>query len=194
MNVNENHFMITRKRLVISIGAWMFILLIFVITQFFIPKKQPVSPAVFPTPMYPQPTPTRTIIIDIKPSLIPDRDVSTTPPTPVVKADSIIVNGIPVDDFYKTASKVTEEGDVLLVETVNYQISYLKQFQEFKITIITAGFDQARKEAEARFLTLLGIDKNNACRLSVEVSSPQYANNKYAGMVFPLSFCADNEF
>lgn len=128
------------------------------------------------------------------PTLIPDNEAPTAPPTPVTTADKIKINGIAVKNFYSEAVKTNSNGDVLIVDNPRYQISYLKQFEQFKITILGADFEAIKNEAENKFLIVTSLDKQNACRLNVEEDVLSSAGGRYAGSVFPLSFCADNEF
>ena len=136
-----------------------------------------------------QPTfsPTEIIITPISADILP-----TAPPTPVPEEGDMIITGIAVNDFTKDADKILLNGDVVIKEMETYQIVYLNKYQSFIISVLDSDFERALAAAERDFLAILGIDEPNACRLTVQVSSPAFAQNEYAGVSFPLSFCQDH--
>ncbi|MDA1316783.1 MAG: hypothetical protein O3B87_02025 [bacterium] len=123
------------------------------------------------------------------PTPIPDHEVPTEPPTPIPKPGDVILDGIAVKDFKKTAARTTDTGDVILVENDQYQIVFYDSIQEFKIFIKGNDFEQSRSLAEQSFLQKLQLDEANACRLFVDEFIPQSAQNEYVGLTFGLSFC-----
>lgn len=123
------------------------------------------------------------------PTPLPDTNIPTAPPTPVPQQGDIILDGIAVNDFRETASRITEEGDVILSETPNHQIIFYQSTQEFSLVVKGDNFDTSRDEAEQIFLSQLGLDEENACRIYAQVYIPSTAQNEYAGQVLPLSFC-----
>lgn len=125
----------------------------------------------------------------VLPTPLSDANIPTAPPTPIPQEGDIILDGIAVKDFTKTAARITEDGDVILAETTSYQIVFYKQSQEFVISIIGLDFEKSRINAESAFLVNLGIDKPNACRLFVTEYVPNTVKNKHSGEVLPLSFC-----
>src|SRR3989344_6029565 len=137
-----------------------------------------------------QPTisPTEIIITPISADIIP-----TAPPTPVFEEGDIVISDIAVNNFKENADKILLNGDVVIKEMEIYQIVYLDTYQTFIISITDKDYDRAVAAAERDFLGILGINEANACRLTVEVNSPAFAQNEYAGMVFPLSFCEHHE-
>lgn len=124
---------------------------------------------------------------------IPSSLYPTYPPTPIPKEGDLIVSGIAIADFRQKAEKVLPNGDVLIKSTGQYQIIYTGSLESFLISIQDDDFPRTWAAAERDFLVILGIDKPNACRLTVEITSPASAHNEYAGMVFPLSFCEHHE-
>jgi len=177
--------------MVIALGV-VLIIIIGILLFLFLRKPEPIpgESVLTPTPI---PTigagltifPTPTAFI----SIISNPTIPTSPPTPVPKEGDIIVSGIAVKDFYKDAKRVLNNGDALIRETEDYQISYLKRYESFKITLLSPEFETARPKAENAFVAALGIDEPNACRLTVEINTPQFVGGDYVGMVFPLSFC-----
>lgn len=138
------------------------------------------------TQLSPTPIPANYYVL---PTPLSDANIPTAPPTPIPQEGDIILDGIAVKDFTKTAARITEDGDVILAETTSYQIVFYKQSQEFVISIIGLDFEKSRINAESAFLVNLGIDKPNACRLFVTEYVPNTVKNKHSGEVLPLSFC-----
>ena len=179
------------KKLLILVGLAIFLMIVLIIALFLTRETDNgVTPLPFPTIG----TPSGFIRPSNLPTLIPDDQVPTAPPTPIARPGTIIVSDIPVNNFLASSEQVNENGDALIASTNDYQLTYLAQFQEFNISITGANFEQVRSVAEQHLLTVLGIDEQNACWLSIQVTAPAYADHEYAGIVLPLSFCADEEF
>lgn len=85
--------------------------------------------------------------------------------------------------------EVNPKGDSLIVDNEKYQIVYLSQFNKFLITVLGSPFNEIKNEAEREFLKVLGITEENACKLIVEVNTPEFANPEYSGTALRLSFC-----
>lgn len=149
------------------------------------------SPPDVATPPGSTPTPTVFDVSHI--TRVPSNQYPTVPPTPVPDEGDIIITDIAVNDFKKNADKILLNGDVIVKEMETYQIVYLDTYQSFIISITDSDFARSRAAAERDFLGILGIDEANACRLTVQVSSPSFAQNEYGGMTFPLSFCEHHE-
>lgn len=122
---------------------------------------------------------------------VPDAWYPTYPPTPIPKEGDLIISGIAVHNFIPDAKIVLPNGDALIKETGQYQIVYTASLEAFLISITDADFPRAWAAAERDFLAILGIDEPNACRLTVEVTTPAAYGNDYSGQVLPLSFCGD---
>ncbi len=111
-------------------------------------------------------------------------------PTPVrIPAQKINISGVEVNNFLAFPIATNVKGDALFVKEEDYQIVYLKPFNQFVISILGSPFNSVRKKAEARFLTNLNISQEQACKLKVQVSTPNFANPDYAGRKYVLSFC-----
>lgn len=123
------------------------------------------------------------------PTPLPDTNIPTSPPTPIAQEGDIIIDGIAVNNFRDTAARITEEGDVILSETPSHQIIFYQGAEEFSIVVKGNNFEQSRDEAEQIFLSQLGLDEANACRMYAQVYVPSTVKNEYAGMILPLSFC-----
>ncbi len=77
----------------------------------------------------------------------------------------------------------------LLAQEQEYQILYQEAYDSFLVSINTAPFEEVRKKAEQRFLSLIESPESVACALRVEVVTPNFANPEFSGQKFPLSFC-----
>lgn len=84
---------------------------------------------------------------------------------------------VEMKNFYKTFVD-TEEGLVILKDTDEYEIAYDRENSSFLIYLKNPSSKDDRKNAEADFLNILGINQENACKLNVQESgsaSSQFA-------------------
>lgn len=147
-----------------------FVLIIFLIILFFLflalkTKKGPRESSLLPTP-----TPFEMKIT----------------PSPRKK---IIISGIEVNDFLKDATIINSNQDAVFEKNQDYEMVYLPKFNQFLITILSKPFDNARKDAEEDFIKKLGISKEEACRLEINLSVPCKIDLENCGTRHPLSFC-----
>lgn len=157
--------MLSKKNFLILAFVVLFFSLIFSLTANKT-KKQP--PAINPFP-----TPTKVPIIRMK-------------KTPEGKLD---ISGVVVNDFTKTPKYTDKSGDVFFVDNQEYQILYMEKYNKFLISILSSPFKEVKQKAEIEFLGSLGVSKEDACRLSVEITTPYFANPKESGKIYTLSFC-----
>lgn len=108
-----------------------------------------------------------------------------TPPVP----QSTTVSGVNVRNFEANPVLKNTENDSLIIDNNDYQIAYVKQYNQFLITINNKDFEATRKIAEDAFITNLKISKTDACKLKVSISTPAFVNQDLSGQEFPLSFC-----
>ena len=94
---------------------------------------------------------------------------------------------VTVKNFYKNIV-ASEEDSLVIARTTEYFITYQKTQNYFWIAITGGDFKQSRLEAESAILTLLGISKEDACRLDISVGAP-YGSQIPAGEKSGLSFC-----
>ena len=156
------------KKLII-LGVILFLIFLIVYLFFSLsesPPPQPVKPPMTPAPAFKQVTP------DVK-----------------EWGDRIKISNIEVNNFYTDAQSISSDGVVSIFNNGQYQISYIGRGGFFQISVVHFPFDRVREEAENEFVKILGISKEEACLLPVNLTTPQYANPEYAGEIFPLSFC-----
>lgn len=156
------------KKLIIF-GLIFFLILLVVYLLLLIPSGRVIpdsEPAATPVPGLRQPT------------------LTFVPPNKKIKIGEVEVN-----NFYAIARFVSEDDNVNIVSNDRYQISYIGRGNYFQISLTGSPFDKVREEAENEFVKILGISKEEACLLPVNLTTPQYANPEYAGEIFPLSFC-----
>lgn len=125
-------------------------------------------------------------------SVTPARTSLVPTPIPLIKpgARKISISGIVMNDFFQTSKVVGSSSDIAIIENQeNYTIVYLQKFNQFLITILLFPFTTNRAVAEQKFIEILNITKEDACRLSVSVTTTQSVNRELAGKEFPLSFC-----
>lgn len=126
--------------------------------------------SVSPTPP-PSPTPTRTTI-----------PIPTYPTT-----DTIQSSGVKIKNPFVGAKEFTTQGDALTDKTDTYSIVYLRQFDEFIITVDAEPFESNRLAAELNFIERLGVTQQDACRLNVSISPPKKEDSLTPR--YKLSFC-----
>lgn len=74
-------------------------------------------------------------------------------------------------------------------EGADYEIIYINQNDQYLISISGSPFEEKRKLAEQNFLKTFKINKEEACKLNVVITTPTFANPKEAGINYKLSFC-----
>lgn len=85
--------------------------------------------------------------------------------------------------------ETNKQGNKLVINESGYQILYLKEFDQFLISILQSPFETIRQEAEKEFLRITQAEKDTACQLDVVITTPRFANPDLAGQTFYLSFC-----
>lgn len=103
--------------------------------------------------------------------------------------EKIEISGVEVKNFYKGAVNIGQIGEALIVNKVEYTITYYPLDNAFLIVILRWPFEEIREKAEQDFLESLSLTKNQACKLAVYITTPRYANPGYEGKNWPLSFC-----
>ena len=166
-------------------------------------------------PNFPSGTPTPDTQPDFTPDLgqppIPDSDpevISTTQPdtepdstlTPTPTTDATLgsetftintTSGpVEINDVLLNPDAVFAEGwGVLVKETPQYSISYFTGGQTFSIQILDADVNSALALAQQNFLTILGISKEDACKLDVRMQVQSRINDEFEGIDFWVSYC-----
>ena len=124
------------------------------------------------------------------------KPTTQTPPTIPVptrvfpelpKNNTIESSGVEINNPFLSPKDLTTRGDVLFEKNPNFEIMYLKSFDEFLITILSEPFEENRIQAEAIFLARLGVTKEDACKLRVTISPPK--KDGELSRTYRLSFC-----
>lgn len=104
-------------------------------------------------------------------------------------ADKLVAGDVEVNNFYKSAQLVNDNGDAMISRSDEFEILYMPTGAQFLISIIGSPFEESKRLAETSFLQSLGISQNQACQLNVIVTTPRFANPDQAGQEYKLSFC-----
>jgi hypothetical protein len=96
---------------------------------------------------------------------------------------------VQMTNFYAKNPPVIEGGGIVIKQTPNYVITYDPSTSAFWLAITGAPFETWRAAAEQDFLATLGIDKTDACKLSVSSGVLYTPENPLDGKSFSLSFC-----
>jgi len=127
--------------------------------------------------------------VTVRPTFTSQPTVSFQTSPTILQVPTIMISQVPVNDFFQTGKTVNKNGDVLITDNNQFQILYLKPFNQFLISILSPSFEEARIKAERQFLLSLNISMEEACRLNVRLNTPQFVNPDLAGRDYPLSFC-----
>jgi hypothetical protein len=93
-------------------------------------------------------------------------------------------------------AKQLSPQDTLAQSTPDYDIVYFDfgaKDRSFLIDIKGVDITLARTKAEAVFLQLLNITRDQACSLNVSLRVSSNANDKLSGQEFGLSFCPNGK-
>ncbi|MCW1888543.1 MAG: hypothetical protein KIH67_003240 [Candidatus Moranbacteria bacterium] len=96
------------------------------------------------------------------------------------------------DPMTKAISEPDELGNVLLAEDKMFMIEYFSNDEVFNITLLGGDLLQARVAAQGRLLEILGITKEDACKIKTNVGAPFSTNEELAGKNLGFSFCENN--
>jgi hypothetical protein len=96
------------------------------------------------------------------------------------------------DPMTKAISAPDELGNVLLAEDSAYMIEYFSKDEVFNITLLGTNLLEARVAAQGRLLEILGISKEDACKIKTNVGAPFGVNEELSGKNLGLSFCENN--
>lgn len=115
------------------------------------------------------------------------------PPNPTLvptrTPDSIQISGVPIHNILQTGTQINDNGDTVFVDTPNYEIIYLPEFNQFIITILSTPFETVRLQAEEEFLLKTGTSRTDACKLDVSVGTTYEVDPTKADRNYGLSFC-----
>ena len=104
-------------------------------------------------------------------------------------------NEVVVLDFISGNRGCTEDSCDLTTKSDMYSIYFCRSDDSFSVDFGNlkgnAAMRKSRRQAEEKFLQILGVTKKEACRLKVHVgiSRASAGNNPHIGQEFGLSFC-----
>lgn len=102
-----------------------------------------------------------------------------TPLEDAIEANNFLKNAIPEGG-----------GNYELARSPEYSIGYFEKDGSFQIAILQRPASAARGKAELKFLEILGIGINDACKLNVSLGVPFFVDPAL-GQNYGLSFCQD---
>lgn len=97
---------------------------------------------------------------------------------------------VAVKNFYNSPLVLDEEF-LILENTSDYQITYDTENNQFFVYASSSPLEAARQEGESALLSLLGISKQDACKLNVVDGFPQ--GSSMANVQEGLSFCSSSD-
>ena len=99
---------------------------------------------------------------------------------------------VKIDNIYKNKIDKLTQNDITFIQSDNFQIYYYPENLWFSITLLGYNLNKSRTEAEKKFLDTLGITKEQACKLHVNLGVPYSINSETSGQNYGLSFCSDS--
>lgn len=122
---------------------------------------------------------------------------STQESPPIPTTDKVVIptpNGnIIINNFFKTANKISPTGGATLKKENNYIIAYIRFDNSFAIALMKKPLQQARQDAENALLAILGINKDEACKLTLTLGVPISVDRNAAVKNYGLSFCPNGK-
>jgi len=94
-----------------------------------------------------------------------------------------------INDITKNPVSTGDNRAILFARTEDYDMLFFPTDQGFIITLSQPDIQIARTHAEEDFLKILGINKQQACRLTVSLAVPVSISEKASGLDYGLSFC-----
>lgn len=122
-------------------------------------------------------------VLDVKPDA-PPSESELYFPTPEGR--------VTVHNFFKDSTVDVSESKVSLLSSGKVAVTYYPHSGVFDVTISALDYEEfvsLRSEFEARFLSVLGISKADACKLDVKINTLTSNDERISNQEFPLSFC-----
>lgn len=106
-----------------------------------------------------------------------------------------IPSGNPFDriDPTQLGAALDEEGTTSIAKEDAYHIVYYDMDSSVFITLNKKPLVETRKQAEQAFLQKFGLQKAEACRITVVLNTTKYVDPLAAGRDYGLSFCPDGK-
>ena len=118
---------------------------------------------------------------------------SSSTPEGILKITGKDGESVLVNDFYKSpyTQVFDPQNDATIKESTDYSIEYQPNFQAFYINLNGNDLYISRTNAEQGLLDKLGISKDDACKLNVNLGVVYSVNPRASGVEYGLSFCPD---
>lgn len=98
---------------------------------------------------------------------------------------------VSVNNFYKSSPFITEDGDADIITTDSYRIQYAGYNKTFYISISDEDIGTSIRDAGEKFISIMGISKQDACKLKISVFVPAELIKSAPPKTF--TFCPSNE-
>jgi len=116
-------------------------------------------------------------------SLLPERGKSE------VSEKIIEISGVKVADFINKSTNGKSQNFYTIYQTPDYHLFYIPDQELFYVSITSYPYNEFRPLAEKQLLQSLGITREEACMLNVDLTTTTRANPDKAGEVYGSSFC-----
>jgi len=95
-------------------------------------------------------------------------------------------------EFVSSAQNVFPSNVIFKTTSSDYAISESQSTKSFNIALEAMPLQKSRDEAEADFLSQLGISQSDACKLTVDLGVPISVDSNASGVNYGLSFCPNS--
>lgn len=102
-------------------------------------------------------------------------------------------NKIEMNNLYKNPVETFPGNNVAFAENDQYHMLFYPKNKGFIIIILDKNIQAGRDKAENDFLTTLGVTKEQACKLTVDLGTIYSVNPSVAGKNYGLSFCPNGK-
>lgn len=96
---------------------------------------------------------------------------------------------VQTNNFTAGAQAVYPTNVVFQNTSNDYSISAATASNSFNIALLALPLQKSRTEAEAAFISQLGISQSDACKLTVDLGVPYSVDQNASGVNYGLSFC-----
>jgi len=116
------------------------------------------------------------------------------PPTDQPKMELKTPEGnVQTENLYKNPAKRFSDDVLDVTDNEDYTMYFFPETQSIIISINNPEIQFARYKAEQELLARLGITKEEACKLNVDLGVPFSVNAEASGVNYGLSFCPNGK-
>jgi hypothetical protein len=101
--------------------------------------------------------------------------------------------GVTMNNFYKIGTDF-DSSEIIVTSTPQFEIDYVEDGNVFQVVVLQEPIADADKAGEAALLSILGIGKEDVCKLNASVVVPYNIDQTLGGKTYGLSLCSGGAF